>query len=59
MLCATTEIMLMHMDMLTVRSTAMTESVRETVAAVMQAHAELPRPPQAGRVIGIGAGRPS
>ena len=59
MLCATTEIMLMHMDMATVRGTPMTESVRETVASVMQTHAHLPRPPQAGRIIGIGAGRPS
>ena len=58
-LAATTEIMLMHMDMTTVRSTPMLESVRATVASVMQAHARLPRPPQAGRSIGIGAGKPS
>ena len=58
-LCATTEIMLMHMDMATVRSAPMPEPVKEKVDAVMQAHAEMPRPPQAGRVIGIGAGRPS
>ena len=58
-LAATAEIMLMHMDMATVRSTPMPESVRETVAAVMDAHARLRRPPQAGRAIGIGAGKPS
>jgi acyl-CoA thioester hydrolase len=58
-LAATTEIMLMHMDMSTVRGTPMPEAVRERVAALMQAHAQLPRPPQAGRVIGIGAGKPS
>jgi len=58
-LAATTEIMLMHMDMTTVRSTPMLESVRETVASVMKAHSRLPRPPQAGRAIGIGAGKPS
>ena len=58
-LAATTEIMLMHMDMTTVRSTPMPESVRERVASVMEAHARLPRPTQAGRVIGIGAGKPS
>ncbi len=58
-LAATTEIMLMHMDMTTVRSTPMLEPVRETVASVMQAHTRLSRPPQAGRVIGIGAGKPS
>ncbi|MDX1432528.1 MAG: thioesterase family protein [Gammaproteobacteria bacterium] len=58
-LCATTEIMLIHMDMSTVRSTPMPESVRENVSALLEAHAALPRPPQAGRVIGIGAGRPA
>jgi acyl-CoA thioester hydrolase len=58
-LCATTEIMLMHMDMATVRSAPMPEPVHGNVESVMQAHAALPRPPQAGRVIGIGAGRPS
>ena len=58
-LCATTEIMLMHMDMSTVRSAPMPEPVRANVAALLEAHARLPRPPQAGRVIGIGAGRPS
>ena len=58
-LAATTEIMLMHMDMATVRSTPMQESVRKTAASVMDAHARLPRPPQVGRKIGIGAGKPS
>jgi acyl-CoA thioester hydrolase len=58
-LAATTEIMLMHMDMATVRSTPMPESVLERVAAMMEAHAALPRPSQAGRVIAIGAGKPS
>jgi hypothetical protein len=33
--------------------------VQEKLASVMQVHADMPRPPQAGRVIGIGAGRPS
>jgi len=58
-LAATTELMIMHMDMATVRSTPMPESVRETLASVMEAHARLPRPPQVGRIIGIGAGKPS
>jgi len=57
-LCATTEIMLIHMDMATVRSTPMPENVRANVSALRDAHAKLARPPQAGRVIGIGAGRP-
>jgi acyl-CoA thioester hydrolase len=58
-LCATTEIMLIHMDMATVRSTPMPESIHQRVTSLRRAHAELPRPPQAGRVIGIRAGRPS
>jgi acyl-CoA thioester hydrolase len=58
-LAASTEIMLMHMDMATVRSTPMPDAVCDSVAALMQAHAVLARPPQAGRVIGIGAGKPS
>ena len=57
-LCATTEIMLMHMDMATVRSIPMPEPIQENVASLMRAHGTLVRPPQAGRVIGIGAGRP-
>jgi hypothetical protein len=47
------------MDTATVRSTPMTDAVRSKAEAVKKAHAELPRPPQAGRIIGIGAGRPS
>ena len=58
-LAATTEIMLMHMDMASVRSTPMPEPVRTSVASLMESHGNLPRPPQAGRVIGIGAGKPS
>ena len=58
-LAATTEIMLMHMDMGTVRSAPMPAEIQANVASLMEAHAALPRPPQAGRVIGIGAGRPS
>jgi len=58
-LAATTEIMLMHMDMATVRSTPMPERVVAKVEAMMAAQRNLPRPPQAGRVIGIGAGKPS
>jgi len=58
-LAATTEIMLMHMDVTTVRSMPMPESVRDRVASVMEAHIRLPRPTQVGRVIGISAGKPS
>jgi acyl-CoA thioester hydrolase len=58
-LAATTEIMLMHMDMASVRSAPMPEPVRARVASLMDAHGNVARPPQAGRVIGIGAGKPS
>ncbi len=58
-LAATTEILFMHMDMAAGRSAPMPASVRERLASVMDAHARLPRPPQVGRVIGIGAGKPS
>ena len=58
-LSATTEILLTHMDMGIVRSSPMPAEVRENVRVLMEAHGGLPRPPQAGRVIGIGAGRPS
>jgi acyl-CoA thioester hydrolase len=59
MLAATTEILLTHMDMGSVRAAPMPANLQSNVAAVMRAHGEIPRPPQAGRVIGIGAGRPS
>ena len=58
-LAASAEIMLMHMDMASVRATPMPQPVLEKLASVMEAHAGLPRPPQVGRVIGIGAGKPS
>lgn len=58
-LAATTEIMLIHMDMRTVRSAPMPAEIQARVAALMEAQGSLPRPPQAGRVIAIGAGRPS
>lgn len=58
-LAATTEIMLAHMNMATVRTAPMPAEVHGNVAALMEAHARLPRPPQVGRIIGIGAGRPS
>lgn len=58
-LAATTEIMLIHMDMRSVRAAPMPAGIQANAAALMEAHGGLPRPPQAGRVIGIGAGRPS
>ncbi len=50
---------MMHMDAGSVRSASMPEEIQANVRRVMTAHAGMPRPPQAGRVIGIGAGRPS
>ncbi len=52
-LAATTEIMLMHIDSRGPKAAPMTDDVLERVESVMAAHRELPRPPQAGRVIGI------
>ena len=52
-LAATTEIMLMHIDSRGPKATPMPDEVVERVEAVMEAHAGLPRPAKAGRVIGI------
>ena len=45
--------MLMHMDSRGRKATPMPDEVLEGVEAVMEAHASLPRPAKAGRVIGI------
>ena len=50
---ATTEIMLMHMDQAAGRSAPMPEHALEGLAALREAHAALPLPPQAGSRIGI------
>jgi acyl-CoA thioester hydrolase len=52
-LAATSEIMLMHVDSRGPKATPMPGEVVERVEAVMEAHAGLPRPTKAGRVIGI------
>lgn len=52
-LCATTELILMHMDAATVRGVEMPSDIQARVAEVMAAHARLPVPEQKGRVIGI------
>lgn len=52
-LAATTEIMLMHIDTRGPRAAPMPLEVLARVEAVMAAHRALPRPPQAGRIIGI------
>ena len=52
-LAATTEIMLMHIDSRGPKAAPMPEPVLGRVEAVMAAHRTLPRPHEAGRVIGI------
>lgn len=52
-LLATGEQMLVHVDMAAGRSVPMPESLQARVQAVLAAHADLPRPPQAGRNIAI------
>lgn len=57
-LAATSEFISMHIDRATRRSSPMAPELLERVAAVAAAHDVLPRPPQVGRVIGVGSGRP-
>lgn len=52
-LSATSEIMSMHVDMTTRRAAPFPEDVLARIAAMHAAHRAMPRPPQAGRVIGI------
>ena len=52
-LAATNELLGIHIDMAVRRSAPMPESMLERLAAVKQAHATLPVPPQVGRRIGI------
>jgi carnitine 3-dehydrogenase len=50
---ATGEHMLVHVDASAGRASAMSDGVRDRVAALADAHAELPRPARAGRRIGL------
>ena len=52
---ATSELMVIHVDLGERRSTPMPLPVLERLGAVMAAHMQLPRPPQSGRVIGVRA----
>jgi acyl-CoA thioester hydrolase len=52
-LVATTELMLIHVDLTQRRSVPMPLAIMDRLNAVMTQHLQLPRPPQAGRVIGI------
>ncbi len=57
-LAATNELILMQIDTRNVKAAPFTPEPARRIDAVAAAHATLPRPSQAGRVIGIGAGRP-
>ncbi|MEX1107461.1 MAG: thioesterase family protein, partial [Dongiaceae bacterium] len=52
-LLATTEQMLLHVDMKAGQASTMPAEVKKAVDAVMAAHRNLPKPEQAGRIIGI------
>ncbi|MBM3565312.1 MAG: thioesterase-like protein [Alphaproteobacteria bacterium] len=52
-LAATTELLALHMNMKTRRAGPFPEDVRGRIAAAAAAHADLPRPPQAGRIIAL------
>jgi acyl-CoA thioester hydrolase len=52
-LAATSEQLALHVDMTSRRASPLPEGVQKALAELMTAHAQLPRPPQAGRSIGI------
>jgi acyl-CoA thioester hydrolase len=57
-LAATNELMSLHVSSTTRRAAPMAPEVLSRLAAIQRAHDALPRPPQAGRAIGLG-NRPS
>jgi len=50
---ATAEQLLVHVDMESGRVVAMPGDLRGRLEAIMKAHAELPRPPEVGHVMGV------
>jgi acyl-CoA thioester hydrolase len=52
-LAATTELIALHVDLAERRSAPMPDAALAKIEALVRAHAALPKPPQAGRVIGI------
>ena len=52
-LAATSEQIMMHVSLESRRSSPFPEGVRDRVSSLVEAHRHLPRPEQAGRVIGI------
>ena len=57
-LAATNELMALHVSVHTRRGAPMAPDVRARLAAIQMAHDAMPRPPQAGRSIGL-ANRPT
>ena len=57
-LASTNELMSLHVSQETRRAAPMTDAVMARMEAVKQAHATLPIPPQAGRLIGLKSKRP-
>jgi acyl-CoA thioester hydrolase len=56
-LASTNELMSLHVSRGARRATPMAEAVLERLAELAEAHGRLPPPPQAGRHIGLAAGR--
>jgi acyl-CoA thioester hydrolase len=54
-LAATNELMSLHVSETTRRGAPMAPAVLERLAQIQKAHDALPRPPEAGRTIGLGA----
>ena len=54
-LIATNELMTLHVSRETRRGAPMAPAIRERLDRIQVAHHALPRPPQAGRRIGLGA----
>lgn len=52
-LAATNELMILHVDFQSRRSAPWPEETRARLAAMAEAHAKLPRPAKAGRLIGL------
>lgn len=52
-IASTNELISIHIDMRIRRSAPMPDPLLERLAAMRDAHAALPKPPQAGRIIGI------
>jgi acyl-CoA thioester hydrolase len=57
-LAATNELMSLHISEETRRSAPMAPEVQERLASIEAVHSHLAVPPQVGRVMGLGAGRP-